>query len=63
MALRVLDRAIQAYGGGIEQDFELAAAWANTRTLRFADGPDEVHREAIAWLELKKYEPAGAATS
>jgi len=39
--------------------------WANTRMLRFADGPDEVevHREAIARLELKKYEPAGAATS
>jgi acyl-CoA dehydrogenase len=62
-SLRVLDRAIQAHGGGISQDFELAAAWANTRTLRFADGPDEVHREAIARLELKKYEPAGAATS
>src|SRR5207247_7280600 len=54
MALRVLDRAMQAHGGGgISQDFEWAAAWANSRTLRFADGPDEVHREAIARLELK----------
>jgi acyl-CoA dehydrogenase len=57
LALRVLDRAIQAHGGGgISQDFELAAAWANSRTLRFADGPDEVHREAIARYELQKYE-------
>jgi len=57
MALRVLDRAIQACGGGgVSQDFELAAAWAGARTLRLADGPDEVHREAIAKLELKKYE-------
>ena len=55
LALRVLDRAMQAHGaGGISQDFEWAAAWANSRTLRFADGPDEVHREAIARLELKK---------
>ena len=57
MALRVIDRAIQACGGGgVCQDFELAAAWAGARTLRLADGPDEVHREAIAKLELKKYE-------
>ena len=57
VALRVLDRAMQAHGGaGISQDFELAEAWANSRTLRFADGPDEVHREAIARYELKKYE-------
>jgi acyl-CoA dehydrogenase len=56
LALRVLDRAIQAHGGGgISQDFELAAAWAASRTLRFADGPDEVHREAIAKYELGKY--------
>jgi len=56
MALRVLDRAIQAHGGaGVSEDFTLAAAWANARTLRLADGPDEVHREAIAKLELKKY--------
>jgi acyl-CoA dehydrogenase len=57
MALRVIDRAIQACGGGgVCQDFELAAAWAGARTLRLADGPDEVHTEAIAKLELRKYE-------
>ncbi len=57
VALRVLDRAIQAHGGGgICQDFEWAAAWANSRTLRLADGPDEVHREAVAKYELKKYD-------
>ena len=56
MALRVLDRAIQAHGGGgVCDDFFLAAAWANARTLRLADGPDEVHTEALARLELKKY--------
>ena len=56
MALRVLDRAIQAHGGaGVSEDCGLAAAWANARTLRLADGPDEVHRESIAKLELKKY--------
>ncbi len=55
VALRVLDRAIQAHGGaGVSQDFPLAAAWANSRTLRLADGPDEVHREAIAKYELAK---------
>jgi acyl-CoA dehydrogenase len=57
MALRVIDRAIQACGGGgVSQDFELAAAWAGTRTLRLADGPDEVHTEAIAKHELRKHE-------
>jgi acyl-CoA dehydrogenase len=56
VALRVLDRAIQAHGGaGVSQDFPLAWAWANSRTLRLADGPDEVHREAIAKYELAKY--------
>jgi acyl-CoA dehydrogenase len=55
VALRVLDRAIQAHGGaGVSQDFPLAWAWANARTLRLADGPDEVHREAIAKFELAK---------
>jgi acyl-CoA dehydrogenase len=55
VALRVLDRAIQAHGGaGLSQDFPLAWAWANARTLRLADGPDEVHREAIAKFELAK---------
>jgi len=56
MALRVIDRAIQAHGGaGVSDDFGLAAAWAMARTLRLADGPDEVHIEAIAKLELKRY--------
>ena len=56
VALRVLDRAIQAHGGaGVSQDTFLAAAWANTRTLRLADGPDEVHTEAIAKMELRKW--------
>jgi acyl-CoA dehydrogenase len=55
VALRVLDRAIQAHGGaGVSGDFGLAAAWAHARTLRLADGPDEVHREAIARLELRR---------
>ncbi len=57
VALRVIDRAIQAHGGaGVSQDFELAAMWANSRTLRLADGPDEVHLESVAKLELRKYE-------
>jgi acyl-CoA dehydrogenase len=56
MALKVLDRAIQVHGGGgVSSDFELAAAWAGVRTLRFADGPDEVHLESIAKNELSKY--------
>jgi len=55
VAQRVIDRAIQAHGGaGVSADFPLAAMWANARTLRLADGPDEVHRQAIARLELKK---------
>jgi acyl-CoA dehydrogenase len=54
MTLCVLDRAIQAHGAaGVSDDFFLARAWAHTRTIRLADGPDEVHREAIAKLELK----------
>ncbi len=56
VALRVLDRAIQAHGGaGVSQDTFLAGAWANARTLRLADGPDEVHTESIAKLELRKW--------
>ena len=55
MALRVIDRSIQAHGGaGVSADFPLAAMWAHARTLRLADGPDEVHRESIAKLELRK---------
>ena len=57
VALRVLDRAIQAHGGlGVSQDTFLAAAWANVRALRLADGPDEVHAESIAKWELKKWQ-------
>ncbi len=55
-ALKVLDDAIQAHGGaGVSSDFPLAAAWAAVRTLRLADGPDEVHRRAIARQEYKKH--------
>ena len=57
MALRVIDRAIQAHGAaGICDDFFLANAWASARTLRLADGPDEVHREAVAKLELQRHQ-------
>ncbi|MFQ5982735.1 MAG: acyl-CoA dehydrogenase family protein, partial [Woeseiaceae bacterium] len=53
MALRVIDRAVQVHGGaGVSDDFGLARAWAAARTLRLADGPDEVHRASIARLEL-----------
>jgi acyl-CoA dehydrogenase len=56
MSLRVLDRAIQAHGGmGVCQDTFLAAAWANQRTLRLADGPDEVHLDQLGKLELAKH--------
>jgi acyl-CoA dehydrogenase len=54
--LRVLDRAMQVHGGGgVSQAFPLAFWWAHSRTLRFADGPDEVHRRQIGRLELRKY--------
>jgi len=54
MALSVLDRAIQAFGGaGVSQDFPLAQMWAQARTLRIADGPDEVHARTIGRLELE----------
>jgi acyl-CoA dehydrogenase len=56
VALRVIDRAIQAHGAaGVSDDFFLAGAWASSRTLRLADGPDEVHRETIARLELRRH--------
>ena len=59
MALRVIDRAIQTHGGGgLSQDFPLAGMYAQARTLRFADGPDEVHRRQLARRELRKYAPA-----
>lgn len=57
MALKVIDRAIQAFGGaGVSEDTPLAALWANARTLRLADGPDEVHKAQLARLELKSYQ-------
>ncbi|MGI9387510.1 MAG: acyl-CoA dehydrogenase family protein, partial [Methyloligellaceae bacterium] len=58
MALDVIDRAIQVHGGGgVAEDFGLAYAWARARSLRLADGPDEVHRTTVARLELKKQSP------
>jgi acyl-CoA dehydrogenase len=56
MAQRVIDMAIQLHGGGgLSDDFPLAAAWTSARSLRLADGPDEVHRGVIARLELAKH--------
>jgi acyl-CoA dehydrogenase len=60
LALAVVDRAIQAHGGGgVSQDFPLAGMWAGLRTLRFADGPDEVHRMQLARRELGRYIETG----
>jgi len=62
MALEIIDDAIQAHGGaGVTTDFGLASAWANVRTLRLADGPDEVHRRTIAQIELKRQRERGGA--
>ncbi len=59
MALRIIDDAIQAHGGaGVSQDTPLAASWAGIRTLRLADGPDEVHNRSIALIEYSKHMPA-----
>lgn len=59
MATRVIDRAIQMHGaGGLSQDFPLARAWVEARSMRFADGPDEVHRRGVARAELKRFEAA-----
>jgi acyl-CoA dehydrogenase len=56
MALRIIDDAVQAHGGaGVSQDFELAKSWAGIRTLRLADGPDEVHNRAIARIEFARH--------
>jgi acyl-CoA dehydrogenase len=64
MALRVIDRAIQVHGaGGLSDDFPLAAMYAHQRTLRFADGPDEVHKRALARQELRRWAPDGNAGS
>ena len=57
MTLKIVDRAIQIYGAlGVSQDTPLAAMWTGQRTLRLADGPDEVHKRVIAREELKKYQ-------
>ena len=61
IALTIIDRAIQVHGGGgVTDDFPLAWAWAHLRTLRLADGPDEVHKRAIATQELRKYRQGGS---
>ena len=58
MALKIIDDAVQAHGGaGVSQDYELAGMWAGIRTLRLADGPDEVHNRTIARMEFGKYTP------
>ena len=64
VALQVLDWAIQAHGGaGVSDDFPLAYAWASQRTLRLADGPDEVHRNSIAKFELGRQVPRPAESA
>jgi len=56
VALKVVDEAVQMFGGqGISQDTPLAASWTHVRTLRLADGPDAVHRRQVARTELRKY--------
>jgi acyl-CoA dehydrogenase len=55
MLLKLIDRAIQAHGGaGVAEDFGLAKAWARARVMRIVDGPDEVHKRAVARMELRK---------
>jgi acyl-CoA dehydrogenase len=62
MALKIIDDAIQAHGGaGVSQDTPLAGSWAGIRTLRLADGPDEVHNRSIALIEYAKHVPADFA--
>jgi acyl-CoA dehydrogenase len=64
IALKIIDRAIQVHGGaGVTDDFPLAMAWAHLRTLRLADGPDEVHKRAIARQELRRYRDAAPTPS
>ncbi|MET9487096.1 acyl-CoA dehydrogenase family protein [Nocardia sp. NPDC006630] len=59
MALKVIDRAIQVHGGaGVSDDFPLASMYAHARTLRLADGPDEVHKRTIAHMELRRRDPS-----
>ena len=62
VALKVIDRAIQVHGGaGVSEDVPLASMYAHVRTLRLADGPDEVHRMSIARQELRRHRPVGVA--
>ena len=64
MALRVIDRAIQMHGAaGVSQDFPLASLWIQQRTLRLADGPDEVHRRVVARAELARYQQRSVAAA
>lgn len=64
VALKIIDRAIQVHGGaGVTDDFPLAMAYAHIRTLRLADGPDEVHKRAIARQELRQYRDASSKAS
>jgi acyl-CoA dehydrogenase len=59
VALKIIDRAIQVHGGGgVSQDFPLAGMYSAIRTLRLADGPDEVHKMTIARAELRKHDPS-----
>jgi acyl-CoA dehydrogenase len=60
----IVDRAIQAHGaGGLSQDFPLAGMLAGVRTLRFADGPDEVHKNSLAKAELARHAPKDPSTT
>ncbi|MEM9086383.1 MAG: acyl-CoA dehydrogenase family protein [Pseudomonadota bacterium] len=64
MALKIIDDAIQAHGGGgVSEDYGLAAAYAHQRTLRLADGPDEVHARSIARMEISKHPPVEGPTA
>jgi acyl-CoA dehydrogenase len=64
MALKIIDRAIQVHGGGgVSDDFPLAWSYAHMRTLRLADGPDEVHKLSIARRELRQYVNEAQAVS
>jgi acyl-CoA dehydrogenase len=64
VALRVIDRAVQVHGGGgVSDDFPLASMWAHVRTLRLADGPDEVHKRTIALRELRRWQPDTASSN
>jgi alkylation response protein AidB-like acyl-CoA dehydrogenase len=64
MALKIIDDAIQAHGGGgVSADYGLAEAYAHQRTLRLADGPDEVHARSIAHMEFAKHAPVAGPTA